>query len=89
MPRDRQLLAERDRRIATIYHELDREGLRFERIVSTLCSTFLLSEYRVMAIIRRMVKEGTFVDGEPVLPIRRKRKNTGTPKIVIQMELFG
>lgn len=84
--RNKELIAERNKKLAELYHKLDKQGLRTDVIVATLSHTFYLSEFRIMAIIRQMVKEGTFVGGEELQPVKRKRE---TPThLCIQLELF-
>lgn len=84
--RNPQLIAERNQKIAEFYHQMDQQGLRTDVIVQTLCKTFYLSEYRIMAIIREMVKHGTFINNEQLLPIKRKRE--APTHLHIQLELF-
>lgn len=84
--RNKELIAERNQKIVEFYCQMDRQGLRTDVIVQTLCKTFFLSEYRIMAIIREMVKKGTFVNSEKLLPIKRKKEEN--PRVNIHLELF-
>ena len=88
MSRNSTLIQERNRRIAETYHQLDGKGLRYSIILQTICKAFYLSEYRVQAIIRQMVKEGTFVEGEPLRPARSMRRDADRPvQLTLQLSL--
>lgn len=87
MPRNNQLIQERNRRIAETYHQLDHQGLRYSIILQAICKAFYLSEYRVQAIIRQMVKEGTFVQGEPLQPARGRRHDDHGVQLTLQLSL--
>ena len=69
MCRNRQLIEERNRRIAQVYHELAPRLRNYSDVVTALSQMFFLSEFRIQAIIRDMVRKGTFVAGEPVTPM--------------------
>lgn len=58
--RNKELIQKRNRQIANVYHDLTHKGLRYDLIIRTISETFYLTEFRVQAIIREMVREGTF-----------------------------
>lgn len=87
--RNQELITERNRKIAECYYQLDSKGLRYDIIIQSLCKAFFLSEYRMMAIIREMVKSGTFVNDKPLQPAKRSRRSSGTSiELTLQLELF-
>lgn len=87
--RSQQLIQERNLKIAECYYQLESTGLRYDLIIQSLCKAFFLSEYRMMAIIREMVKAGTFVKGEPIKPVKRSRRSNYHPiQLKLQLELF-
>ena len=60
MPRNKQLIEERNRRIADAYYRLEPKLRNYADVVSALSRLFFLSESRVQAIIRQMVREDAF-----------------------------
>lgn len=58
--RNKELIEKRNRQIANIYYDLTRKGLRYDLIIRTISETFYLTEFRIQAIIRDMVRHGTF-----------------------------
>lgn len=58
--RNKELIEKRNRQIANIYYDLTRKGLRYDLIIRTISETFFLSEFRIQAIIRDMVRHGIF-----------------------------
>lgn len=81
--RNRQLIEERNRKIAEMYNQLNAKGLRSDIIVRTIAGTFYLSEFRVMAIIRELARDGVFAGGGPVIPVKKKK-----PDMKIQVQLM-
>ncbi len=87
--RSKTLIQERNKKIAECYYQLEKELKNYSDVVSALSHMFFLSEYRIMAIIRQMVKEGTFVKGEPLKPMKRGKKRTeSSVQINILLKLF-
>ncbi len=62
--RDKELIEKRNKKIAQCYHDMDKKGLRYDRIIRTLSNTFFLSEFRIQMIIRDMVRNGTLIPSE-------------------------
>lgn len=88
--RSRALIEERNRKIAELYYQLEPRLRNYSDVVRALSRAFFLSEYRIQAIIRQMIREGTFVAGEPVKPMRRTRRHaTAAPiQVCVQLSLF-
>ncbi len=73
MPRNKQLIEERNRRIADAYYRLEPRLRNYADVVSALSRLFFLSESRVQSIIRQMVREDAFhPSGEARKHVRRK-----------------
>lgn len=73
MGRNSQLIEERNRQIAQSYFELEPVLRNYADIVKALSKAFFLSEYRIQAIIRQMVKENTFKpSGEARKHVRKR-----------------
>lgn len=87
MCRNRQLIEERNRRIAQAYHELAPRLRNYSDVVTALSQMFFLSEFRIQAIIRDMVRKGTFVAGEPVTPMSRKGKKPADSPVQVNIQL--
>lgn len=87
MCRNRQLIEERNRRIAQAYHELAPRLRNYSDVVTALSQMFFLSEFRIQAIIRDMVRKGTFVAGEPVTPMPRKGKKAADSPVQVNIQL--
>lgn len=66
--RDKQLINERDKKLfERYYYWTEIQRLRFDDTIQKLSSEeFFLSEQRVIQIIRRMLQEGTTVNGEQI-----------------------
>lgn len=73
MGRSSQLIAERNRRIADTYFELEPVLRNYSDVVKALSQAFFLSEYRIQAIIRQLVKAGEFKpSGEAKKHVRKR-----------------
>ena len=73
MGRSIQLIAERNRRIAESYFELEPVLRNYSDVVKALSKAFFLSEYRIQAIIRELVKSGEFKpSGEAKKHVRKR-----------------
>ncbi len=66
--RDKHLIDERDRKLfERYYYWTEVKRLRFDDTIHKLSSEeFFISEGRVLQIIRRMIRDGETVDGEPI-----------------------
>lgn len=62
--RNKELIEKRNRQIANIYYDLTRKGLRYDLIIRTISETFYLTEFRIQAIIRDMVRHDNFVPSD-------------------------
>ena len=60
MGRNSHLIEERNRQIAHSYFELEPVLRNYSDVVKALSKAFFLSEYRIQAIIREMVKNDQF-----------------------------
>ena len=73
MPRNKHLIEERNRRIADAYYTLEPKLRNYADVVSALSRIFFLSESRVQAIIRQMVRADEFhPSGEARKHVRKK-----------------
>lgn len=88
--RNRPLIQERNRKIAELYFQLEPQLRNYSDVVKALSRAFFLSEYRVQAIIREMIRNNTFVAGEPMKPIRKTRKRIAAApiQVCVQLSLF-
>ena len=74
MGRNSHLIEERNRQIAHSYFELEPVLRNYSDVVKALSKAFFLSEYRIQAIIREMVKNDQFKpSGEVKKHVRKKR----------------
>lgn len=85
--RNPSLIEERNRRLAQAYHELAPRLRNYSEVVSALSRIFFLSEYRVQAIIRQMVRQGTFEPSPEAAKHVRRKAFTGPSAINIQLKL--
>lgn len=73
MGRNSNLIEERNRQIAHSYFELEPVLRNYSDVVKALSKAFFLSEYRIQAIIREMVKNDQFKpSGEAKKHVRKK-----------------
>ena len=88
--RSQSLIQERNRKIAELYFQLEPQLRNYSDVVKALSRTFFLSEYRIQAIIRQMIRNNTFVAGEPMKPMRKTRKHIAAApiQVCVQLSLF-
>lgn len=85
MGRNSQLIEERNRQIAQTYFELEPVLRNYSDVVRALSQAFFLSEYRIQAIIRQMVKNNTFQPSGEARKHVRKRISSQHIQLSLQL----
>lgn len=85
--RSQTLIEERNQKIAEMYHQLEPQLRTYSDVVKALSRVFFLSEYRIQAIIRQMIRNNTFVAGEPIKKMNKTRKRIGIAPIQVSVQL--
>lgn len=88
--RSQTLIEERNQKIAELYFQLEPQLRNYSDVVKALSRAFFLSEYRIQAIIRQMIRNNTFVAGEPIKKMKKSRKHIGVApiQVCVQLSLF-
>lgn len=85
--RSQALIEERNKKIAELYYQLEPQLRTYSDVVRALSRAFFLSEYRIQAIIRQMIRENTFVAGQPIQPMRKTRKRIAAAPVQVNIQL--
>lgn len=85
--RNQALIEERNKKIAEMYYQLEPQLRNYSEVVKVLSRAFFLSEYRVQAIIRMMIRNNTFVAGEPLKKMKKVRKHIAAAPIQVSVQL--